>query len=210
MLSTIGSDILKGYINLNGPVITKADVQVAMPHHNRQVSLQLPAGKFLEIQEISHVATLLTLLVQRIEIMRSSTKRFRKDLLEEAIYYCQNAILLLENSDFCETPSVPPAIVDDDGVAIAFTIQHASVVAVISPLVEFRASASTHGLVSQARSDMISRDIYVGRATSKQSQQRFEQYIRVEAAVPALLSTHKSLIECKSILTILMDYLNLK
>lgn len=208
VLSTVGTDVLKGYVTLDGSRICKAEIQLLLPSWSKghPTSLHLSPESPVELLQISICSTLISLAKKQIMSMflddpsmaiLSSTENY----LADAISYCKQAISVLENADFSQPPTTASFSGAPDDLAICFGVQNARIVATA-----YTKSAAAGYLSGGAGSHprLLSRTSSLLSGTQSVAGQP-EIVARVDSIVPALTAAHEMLLYCTHSLSLLRD-----
>lgn len=184
--------MLKGFVTLDGPKISKAEIQIHLPTWNKghPVPVHLDPAHPTELPQISLCSTL-------IELAAQSTLQAADDVqavtvaaaLNEAINFCRQAISVLENGDGTHPMVHAQLASGPEDLMLSFGVQNARIVAaayISTPV----GTPSTTSL----RSNSTSRGSLPGHPLSNAP----EMLVRVDSVVPALTAAHEMLVHCIS------------
>ena len=231
----MGTDILKGYVTLDGARICKAEIQLLLPswgkgHH--PVSLHLTPEQPVNLLQVSHCSLLIEAALNELEISEDITSPgFVMHALENAIKYCRDAIAILENKDSSHPLANVTMQGAPPGLTISFGVQDARIFATArlhSQTFSLGSSAAVSGsngtIQAGINSPLTSSGshiragsqtlVYSPRTSTASVHERGVHsgggdtlVVRVDSVVPALTATHELLIYCTYSLNLLLDEL---
>lgn len=207
VLSTVGTDVLKGYVTLDGARICKAEIQLLLPSWSRghPASLHLGPESPVELAQISICSTLISLAKRQILSMCLDDPTVAvlssiRNRLAEAIAYCKQAIAALENADFSYPLTTAPFLGAPDDLTICFGMQNARIVAVAYT----KSAAAGHPSGTGSHPRLLSRTSSLLSGAQPTAGQP-ETIARVDSIVPALTAAHEMLLYCMHSLCLLKD-----
>lgn len=182
------TDVLKGYVTLDGPRISKAEIHLHLPTWNKGHPVPVHLENPVVLPQISNCSTFIELSMQSLLSAKHEKSAFLiLESLVDAIRYCRQALDSLENSN--NTCPMVRAIFSGapDDLAVSFGIQNARIVA--AAYVSTPISASTLSGTSMRGS---SKSSLVGHPLTNMH----EVLVRVDSVVPALTAAHEMLVYC--------------
>lgn len=207
VLSTVGTDVLKGYVTLDGPRICKAEIQLLLPSWSKghPASLHLNPDSPVELTQISISSTLISLAKKQItsiflEEPATAVLSLTENRLVDAIAYCKQAISTLENADLSYPPTTAAFLGAPEDLTICFGVQNARIVA--TAYTKSIASGHLSGLGSHPR--LLSRTSSLLGGTQYATAQP-ETIARVDSIIPSLTAAHEMLLYCAHSLSLLRD-----
>ncbi|PJF16703.1 hypothetical protein PSACC_03484 [Paramicrosporidium saccamoebae] len=186
------TDVLKGFVTLDGPRISKAEIQLHLPTWNKghPVPVHLHPDHTTILPQISTCGTLIELAIQSIVSAKEDYSELVATALEDAERYCRQALGTLENSDnsFPMVQAVFTGAPED--LTVSFGVQNARIVAaayVSSPLFATSSLSGNSSLRGASRSSLIGYPL----------NNSHDMLVRVDSSVFVAVTTRKDEKSCK-------------
>lgn len=126
------TDVLKGFVTLDGPKIEKAEIQILLPAWNKghPIQMRLDPDSPIIMPQISSCALLVSNAMEQLSLAQSEAQPVEvARLLTEAIKYCRSALSLLSNVDGQQPLVVGKLLDPPEGLIVSFGVQNARILA---------------------------------------------------------------------------------
>lgn len=197
------TDVLKGFVTLEGQRIVKAEIQIQLPAWNKGnlLSLSLHPEYPVDLPQIHACSKLIELSSAALDLVLDCRDPFLIcNFLDDSVSYAQEALTVIENVNQVYPMTAAKLVGCPDDLLISFGVQNCGIVATVS--VDPAPGGTNVSFVRSLRPGSKS------SLSSVFGSSQAECIVKVESAAPSLTAAHAMLVHCINKITMLRSSLS--